>query len=343
MKFDRVIGTGGIGTGVFFRLSGNATLGREESRGGILTDYKDYCKLHIILSYVGRLIGGKIPVCAVGKVGRDAAGEALLREMESVGIGCAHVEKAQNAPTTYSVCFQYPDNSGCNVTAENGASGTVDPAFIERALESLAPDGKTLALAAPEVPLEARKRFIEICSSRGAFVAASFSCEELRSESVCDILRGVSLLSVNMEEAAALAGGKDTVERCVQKAVSCNERAEVLITDGGRGSYAYSGGTLQKFCAAESAVVSTAGAGDSFLGGVMVGKCFSLPLVKDREDAYFGQTPLCTATELGILASHFAVESADTIPKKFSAEEILRYLARTGLRAPQIEKYLQGE
>lgn len=344
MKFDKVIGTGGIGFGIFFKLTDNATLGREESRSGILTDYKDYCKLHIILSYVGRLIGKKIPVYAVGKVGDDAVGTSLLQEMRETGIECSFVEREKGAPTTYSVCFQYPDRKGCNVTAENGASGIVDPEFIEQALDRLCPNEKTLALAAPEEPLAARKRFIEICAARGAFVAASFSSEELRSDGIGDILKDVDLLSINIDEAEALVGDKDIVESCCRKMDSLHKGAELIVTDGGNGSYAYSGGKLQKFNVIESAVVSTAGAGDSFLGGVMVGKCLGLPLVKDVEDTFFGQTPLVTATELGILASHFAVESADTIPKNFSAEEILRFIDHTGTEAPQIRKYLmQGE
>lgn len=340
MRFDKVIGTGGIGSGIFFQLTDNATLGREESRTGYLTDYRDYCKLHIILSYVGRLIGKKIPVYAVGKVGKDAVGESLLKEMNGAGILSRFVKREEGVPTTYSVCFQYPDKSGCNVTAENGASGTVDAEYIRACLRQAAPDEKTLALAAPEVPLEARRCFIEECAKSGAYVAASFSSEELRG-GIDDLLQKVSLLSINMDEAAALAGKERTVEACCKKMAALNARAELIITDGGNGSYAYSGGEVQKFNVIESAVVSTAGAGDSFLGGVIAGKCFGLPLRKAAEDAWFGQTPLATSTELGILASHFAVESADTIPKTFSANEILQWIEEAGICAPLIVKYLK--
>ena len=47
-----MIGTGGVGSGSFFALDGNQTLGREESRGGRFLDCQDYCKLHIISHYV---------------------------------------------------------------------------------------------------------------------------------------------------------------------------------------------------------------------------------------------------------------------------------------------------
>jgi hypothetical protein len=51
-NFRCLIGTGGVGSGSFFELEGNHTLGREESRAGRFLDRQDYCKLHIITHYV---------------------------------------------------------------------------------------------------------------------------------------------------------------------------------------------------------------------------------------------------------------------------------------------------
>jgi len=41
---DYVVGTGGIGSGVLFKLNGGHTLGRNESRLAELTNYRDYCR-----------------------------------------------------------------------------------------------------------------------------------------------------------------------------------------------------------------------------------------------------------------------------------------------------------
>ena len=56
-RYDVVVGTGGIGSGIFLALEGNRTLGREESRPADLLDQRDYCKLHIVSHYVRRLLG----------------------------------------------------------------------------------------------------------------------------------------------------------------------------------------------------------------------------------------------------------------------------------------------
>ena len=42
-QFKAMIGTGGIGSGKFFLLNGDHTLGREESRSGYILDQNDYC------------------------------------------------------------------------------------------------------------------------------------------------------------------------------------------------------------------------------------------------------------------------------------------------------------
>ena len=55
--YNRLVGIGGIGTGIFFALEGDHTLGRNESRAGRLLDVRDYCKLHIVIHYVAKLLG----------------------------------------------------------------------------------------------------------------------------------------------------------------------------------------------------------------------------------------------------------------------------------------------
>lgn len=67
-KYKTMIGVGGIGSGMFFLLNGDHTLGREESRSGRLENRKDYCKLHIISHYVKTLLGKKFSVIPIGKV-----------------------------------------------------------------------------------------------------------------------------------------------------------------------------------------------------------------------------------------------------------------------------------
>ena len=54
-KIRQIIGTGGIGKGLFFLSHENEALGRNESRMAELSDAKDYCKLHIVFHYLSIL------------------------------------------------------------------------------------------------------------------------------------------------------------------------------------------------------------------------------------------------------------------------------------------------
>ncbi|NIN09662.1 MAG: hypothetical protein GTO76_13735, partial [Planctomycetales bacterium] len=66
-RYQAMIGVGGIGSGSFFALRGNHTLGREESRGGRFLDRRDYCKLHIISHYVKTLLGPEFSTIPIGQ------------------------------------------------------------------------------------------------------------------------------------------------------------------------------------------------------------------------------------------------------------------------------------
>ncbi len=136
LRYDVMVGTGGIGSGEFFALRGNHTLRREESRGGRFEDRRDYCKLHIISHYVRTLTGPYLAVYPVGRVGGDETGLRLLREMSDAGLDLAYTRRVAGERTLRSVCLTYPDGSGGNLTADDSASARVTPADIGEALAS---------------------------------------------------------------------------------------------------------------------------------------------------------------------------------------------------------------
>jgi hypothetical protein len=163
LRYEALIGTGGIGTGTFFLLEGDHTLGREESRGGRFLDRRDYCKLHIVCHYVLALLGTRLRVLPIGRLGQDEAGRELRREMEEAGLELSYVRELADRPTLSSFCFLYPDGTGGNLTTADSACAAVDRAAVEEA----APDfafwrGRGIALAEPEVPLEPRMRLLEL-------------------------------------------------------------------------------------------------------------------------------------------------------------------------------------
>ncbi len=205
-SYKVMIGTGGIGSGKFFLLNGNHTLGREESRSGYILDRNDYCKLHIISHYVKSLLGNDFGVIPIGKIGNDDVGKGLLQEMSEIGLITTYVKTDIKKPTLFSFCFLYPDNSGGNMTTNDSASSAVGESDILTAnIEFANYSGKGIVLAVPEVPLEAREILLKYGTDNNFFRVASFTSEEMESVMNSSILGDVDLLAINLDEAAHAA------------------------------------------------------------------------------------------------------------------------------------------
>ena len=318
LKYRAMIGTGGIGSGIFFVMNGNHTLGREESRSGYFADRRDYCKLHIISHYVQTLLGPGFETIPIGKVGDDDLGKTLYDEMRECGMNMGHVAVLPGVRTLMGVCFTYPDGSGGNLTPDDSACSEVGvPAVLAAEAEFGRYAHSGIALAAPEVPLETRAKLLELGTQYDFFRVASFTSEEMSLSVSRDMLRNVDLLALNLDEAAVAASvpvvgeAQAVVEGAVQKLCQINPHMFISITAGQEGSWAWDGRLLHHVPAFRAEVESTAGAGDCHLAGLMVGLAGGLAL---RE-----------AQELATLAAALSVTSPHTISKTIGRETLRRF------------------
>jgi len=286
-----MIGVGGIGSGRFFALQGNRTLGREESRGGHFLPQKDYCKLHIVSHYVSMLMGANFETLAIGRVGDDEAGHRLLEEMEQAGINLRYVACSSESPTLFSFCFKYPDGSGGNMTTSDSASSRVESGDIRRAEQDfLRYKGSGIAMALPEVPLEARKTLLEMGTVHNFFRVASFTSEEIITAGESGLLKMLDLLAMNQDEASAAVGSATTgasiskiVDRAVSSLSALNPSLQMVLTAGSRGSWGWDGVRLQYIPAIPIESTNSAGAGDAYLAGTLIGLATSLSLFEAQQ------------------------------------------------------------
>jgi len=308
--YKTMIGVGGIGSGMFFRLNGDHTLGREESRSGFFLDRRDYCKLHIISHYVQILLGQDFKVIPVGKVGNDDVGEKLLLEMAETGMIMNYVEKSAGDQTLFSFCFIYPDGSGGNMTTSNSACSKVDESLVMKAeSEFIKYKGKGIVLAAPEVPLITRASLLKLGSKYNFLRAASFTSEEMCSVRQSEIFGQLDLLAINLDETAAAVRmpiDKNPAVAIIETAVTVftniNPQIKLSITKGKDGSWTWDGSALTHLPAFSVQVENTAGAGDAHLAGLLVGLTAGLSLPE--------------AQQLAALTSGSSVESPHTINKE---------------------------
>jgi sugar/nucleoside kinase (ribokinase family) len=325
-RYRALIGVGGIGSGRFFALKGDHTLGREESRAGRFLPNRDYCKLHIISHYVKRLLGPAFATILIGKVGDDDIGRRLLQEMQDAGLDLRYVRICAGEETLFSVSFIYPDGSGGNLTTDDSACHRVDAASVAEAEPEFERfRGRGVALAAPEVPLSAREKLLQLGTEYRFLRVASFVSAEIGPVIEMGLLSHVDLLAINIHEAAAAAemseedsSPESIVALALGRLREINSRLLVSITAGKRGSWSWDGKALTHVPAFPVEVVSTAGAGDAHLAGVMVGLVTGLAMPK--------------AQELGSLVAALAITSPHTIHPEIDRQSLHAFA--TGLHAP---------
>jgi ribokinase len=316
LRYHAMIATGGIGAGSLFLLTGNHTLGREESRGGKYLDARDYCKLHIIAHYVKILCGDHFPVFPIGKIGDDDVGRRIYREMQQAGLNMDHVHTSAGDKTLFGFCFLYPDGAGGNLTTEESACTKVDAAFIGLATPLFSHyAGKFIALAAPEVPLDARSQLLELTRKFKGYTVASFTSGEMKEARESGMLRLVNLLAMNIDEAAAFSGlnahektPTEIVEKTLQELEVINPSMLVSVTAGKNGSWSWDGTRLTHVGVAPVQVKSSAGAGDAHISGIISGLVAGLTLPQ--------------AQLLGTLAGGFSVTSQHTIHPEMSKNNL---------------------
>jgi ribokinase len=320
-RYDAMIGVGGIGSGSFFAICGNETLGREESRGGRFLDQQDHCKLHIIAHYVQTLLGPRFVTLPIGMVGDDEVGRRMRAEMVEAGMDTRYVAQKAGEQTLFSFCFLYPDGTGGNLTTDDSASSHVDSRLVcgaEGEFQRFA--GRGIALAAPEVPLDARAALLRLGTEHRFFRAASFTAQEMSVVIKRGLLRDLDLVGLNSAEAAAGLGLPETA--LVEDIVSAwaglfcveNPQVRVSITAGVRGSWMIFGGQIVHQPAFAAKGCNTAGAGDAHLAGLIVGAVAGL----SNGDA----------RTLAALVASLSVESRHTINKGAGRASLIEFAQR---------------
>ena len=322
LRYDALIGVGGIGAGAFFQLSGNETLGREESRAGRFLDQRDYCKLHIIAQNFSALLGADFPTILLGRVGEDDHGRRLVAEMKSAGLDVRHVGLCPGEQTMFSICFLYPDGSGGNLTTEDSACSRVDAAYVERGRPDFARyRGRGIALAAPETPLESRAALLRLATEYGFFRAAAFNSLELPAAMADRLLSHVDLLALNRSEAEAVLqvkpGALDAQELAIRTTDRLKRdypRLQISMTAGAEGSW-FCDRTHVRFTSALAvAVRTTAGAGDAHLGALLAGIAAGLSNLQ--------------ACQLAALVAAYSVTSPHSIHPDLDGSSLRKFAAQ---------------
>ena len=338
-----LIGVGGIGGGIVFDLEGNRTLDRNESRPGRLLDVRDYCKLHIVIHYVARLLGARVSgapfhVLPLGKVGDDGPGRQVVKEMTDTGIDTRMVFAIADRPTLFSVCFQYPDGAGGNITTNNSAASELSESDIDTIFDLLkAGAEQVIALAVPEIPLGVRQYFLKAATHTGAFRVASFVPAEIGLARRAGVFEMLDLVSLNEAEAGELIDSRFSFTEREAFIAKCQDflrqscpNLRMVVSLGKDGAY----GVTENLCnycpAPQVKAESTAGAGDALLGSIIASIAAGIPFV--RSEALESTSPRTTETalELGVLLASYKCMSPHTIHPSACIDTLVDFASSQG-------------
>ena len=201
-------------------------------------------------------------VSMLGRVGEDAFGAELIKNLRENGVDVEYVRATPDAPTGSAFITVTPDGENAIVVSP-GANRSFGPDEVEEAAENLRETG--VLVAQLEVPAEAVERAAKIATqSGGRFVFNLAPAREVRES----LLRLSDPLVVNETEARFLLGeDAPDPEGLAAKLLDLGS-ASTVVTLGASGAVLASGGTTRHFPAPKIEAVDTTGAGDAFVGAL---------------------------------------------------------------------------
>lgn len=206
-------------------------------------------------------------VTMVGAVGNDANAQVALERLTASAVDRSHIRRT-DAPTGLAIVVV--DARGENtIIVAPGANALVDSAMVDEAADVVR--GADVVVMQAEIPLSGIERAASLVNGRLVFNLAPVT------EVPHDVLRKADPLVVNEHEgrlALRMLTGQDaaasTDEPIVDALVAAGCRS-VVMTLGSRGSLVHDGTTEPTAIpSAEVDVVDSTGAGDAFVGALVM-------------------------------------------------------------------------
>jgi ribokinase len=212
-------------------------------------------------------------VSMVGRVGRDAFGDALLENLASDGID--HTYVTQDPEAASGVALIVVDDVGQNsIVVASGANGRLSPADVEAAEAAIT--GADVVLTQMESPLQTVTRAAEIANAHRVPVVLNPAPARPLPGS---LLRLVDVLIPNESETALLTGmpvGDEPQAEAAAAALRETGVGNVILTLGERGALLGRPTGAIHVPAFEVQPVDTTAAGDAFVGA------FAVALAEER-------------------------------------------------------------
>jgi len=205
-------------------------------------------------------------VYMAGKVGRDAFGERLRRELAATGVHTERVGESGRA-TGSGTIFVLPDGENMIVIA-SGANADISPQFAREVITDLRPGD--LLLCQLEIPLEAVQAAVTAAHALGVVTmldpAPGYPLPD-------DLLRAIDILTPNQTETAILLARTESPENFAEAELAARELQgrganTVIVKMGALGCLLAQGVAATARPGFLVQAVDTTAAGDTFNGAL---------------------------------------------------------------------------
>lgn len=210
----------------------------------------------------------------VCRVGEDSAGREIIQDLKKEKVATALIQRVPHGETAYSALLTATGGERSILTYRGVSASFTNVDIPWRSLEA-----KWIYITSLGGNISLTERIIKSTNKEETQIAWNPGGKELAMGLVVvqRVLRRVSLLLINREEAARLTGKENIAEAFVT--IKASKQTTVIITDGDKGSWAFSNGKAWHSGTTGAPSLSRTGAGDAFGSGLVAGLMhgFTLP------------------------------------------------------------------
>ncbi len=202
--------------------------------------------------------GGNVKM--LGKVGNDAYGDILLKNLSHDGVNINAIEK-EDISTGVAVITVF--NGENTIILDKGANGLVDKDYIDRHMDAI--DWADYIVMQYEIPMETVVYVAQIVKSKGKALVID---PAPMMDAPAELYRMADIILPNETETAQLTGIENDNEAAVKKMYDMGCK-NVIMTLGKKGCLYYNGENMIAQPAYKVKAVDTTGAGDCFTGSLV--------------------------------------------------------------------------